>query len=181
LFFHRILPISLGKAMGRWQNHCAKFFALRRRFAMPIKHKILKVGLAVTDYDRLLLVRKRGTVTYILPGGKPEKDEDDLRTLSREIEEELGCQLDARTVVFLGCFSDHVADDVDTMVTVRLYRAKLVGTPTPRAEIEELKWFCPSTNSGTPLAPSLTSQIIPYLSSHGYLNQNAARSQAYSR
>jgi 8-oxo-dGTP pyrophosphatase MutT (NUDIX family) len=45
--------------------------------------EILKVGLAVTDADRLLVVRKRGAPSYILPGGKPEQGEDDLQAFPR--------------------------------------------------------------------------------------------------
>jgi 8-oxo-dGTP diphosphatase len=52
---------------------------------------IHKVGLAVVSGDRLLVVRKRGTGTFILPGGKPEGSEGDLATLAREVDEELGC------------------------------------------------------------------------------------------
>jgi 8-oxo-dGTP diphosphatase len=74
------------------------------------RQEILKVGLAVLEGGRLLVVRKKGTRSYILPGGKPEKGENDFEALAREIEEELGCQLDPQTIVFLGSFSDLAAD-----------------------------------------------------------------------
>src|SRR6516165_10072820 len=122
---------------------------------MPNHREILKVGLAVTDMDRLLVVRKKGTSSYILPGGKPENGESDLQALAREIEEELGCQLNPATIVFLGCFSDTAAEMANTRVTVRLYGAQLLGDPSPRSEIETLKWFCPVAENGNALAPSL--------------------------
>ena len=137
---------------------------------MPHRHQILKIGLAVTEIDRLLVVRKRGTCTYILPGGKPERGEDDLQALTREIEEELGCTLDTDTVVFLGAFSDTASDLVDTTVTVRLYGAKLVGSPHPQSEIENLEWFRPGIDTDLCLAPSLQNHIIPFLCSHGRLS-----------
>jgi 8-oxo-dGTP diphosphatase len=63
---------------------------------------ITKVGLAVIKADHLLLVRKRGTISYILPGGKPERGEDDVAALCREIDEELGCRVDPITSGILG-------------------------------------------------------------------------------
>src|SRR5260370_31453745 len=136
---------------------------------MPMHREILKVGLGVTDMDRLLVVRKKGAPSYILPGGKPENGEDDLQALAREIEEELGCQLNPETIVFLGCFSDAAADMVNTTVTVRLYAAQLVGDPSPHAEIENLKWFSPNADSTSSLAPSLQNHIVPFLFAQGRL------------
>jgi 8-oxo-dGTP diphosphatase len=136
---------------------------------MQDHHEILKVGLAVTDMDRLLVVRKKGGSSYILPGGKPEAGEDDLQALTREIEEELGCQLNRATIVFLGSFSDSAADMVNATVTVRLYAAQLVGDPAPQAEIENLKWFCPNSESSVSLAPSLQNHIVPFLFAQGRL------------
>lgn len=136
---------------------------------MPPHREILKIGLVVIDTDRLLLVRKKGTASYILPGGKPERGENDLQALAREIEEELGCAIDTRTAVFLGSFSDVAADLTDTRVTVRLYAAKLFGVPHPKSELENLEWFCPSLGRGLCLAPSLQNHIVPFLFSTGRL------------
>ena len=137
--------------------------------SMPHPAEILKVGLAVTNCDRLLIVRKKGAPSYILPGGKPEYGENDLQTLRREIEEELGCSFDSSTLVFLGSFSDLAADLPDTTVTVRLYTAKLVGAPQPQSEIEALEWFSPDANTHLYLAPSLQNHIVPFLFSNGRL------------
>lgn len=136
---------------------------------MPPRREILKIGLAVTNEDRLLVVKKRGTVSYILPGGKPEPGENDLDALAREVEEELGCRLDMTTITFLGSFSDVAADMENTTVTVRLYYAQLDGNPSPQSEIETLKWFRPNTDSVHSLAPSLQNHIVPFLLSQGRL------------
>jgi 8-oxo-dGTP pyrophosphatase MutT (NUDIX family) len=71
--------------------------------------EITKIGLAVMDGDRVLLVKKRGSEYLILPGGKPEKNETDTQTLSRELDEELGCRLVPDQLTFLGTFSDEAA------------------------------------------------------------------------
>src|SRR5579872_607731 len=95
-----------------------------------------KVGLAMIKEDHLLVVRKRGTKTFILPGGKHEGRENDLQALRRELHEELGCRL--KNARFEGSFTDTAADLFDTIITVRLYAGVLSGEPHPASEIEEL-------------------------------------------
>lgn len=129
----------------------------------PTTVNVVKVGLAAIEDGRLLLVRKRGSDVHILPGGKPEGDEDDLSALRREIDEELGCQV-APGVVFLGAFTDRIAGEAATTVTVRLYAGALEGEPRPRSEIEALHWFSPDDAESPKLAPSLEKQIVPFLS-----------------
>jgi 8-oxo-dGTP diphosphatase len=128
----------------------------------PSSRKILKIGLAVTDGDRVLLVKKRGAHRFILPGGKPETGEEDLDTLQREIQEELGCSIEPRTVEFLGSFTDVAADAIDVTVTVRLYKGHLIGSPSANSEIETLRWVGNREDEGS-LAPSLRNQILPFL------------------
>lgn len=130
--------------------------------SLPYQRRIFKVGLAVTDGDRLLVVRKKGGYRYILPGGKPEKGEGDLETLSREIFEELGCAIEHNTLEFLGAFTDTAADMSDTTVTVRLYGGRLEGMPSAKAEIETLRWISRGEDDNS-LAPSLKNQILPFL------------------
>jgi 8-oxo-dGTP diphosphatase len=126
--------------------------------------EMTKIGLALVRDDQLLLVRKRGSVAYILPGGKPEQNEDDFAALSREIKEELGCGLDTSSLVYLGSFADKAADAEDTTVTVKLYGGgHLIGKPSPSAEIEEIRWYSSKNPGEAKLAPSLVNSIIPFL------------------
>ena len=136
---------------------------------MPPQRTIVKIGLAVMHDNRLLLVRKKGGQSYILPGGKPEEGEDDCQALHREIDEELGCSIDPQSIIFLGAFSDVAADLRNTVVVVRLYGAKLVGAPAPKSEIESLTWFAPESEQVT-LAPSIQNHILPFLQSTGRLS-----------
>lgn len=128
---------------------------------MADHREVLKIGLAAIDHGQLLVVRKRGAPSFILPGGKPEMGEDDLKALLREVEEELGCSVECAT--FEGSFSDIAADLPDTRVVVRLYSGHLVGTPRPAAEIEEMAWLTLDSPGDVCLAPSITNQILPYL------------------
>jgi|SRR5271163_1904764 len=128
--------------------------------------EITKIGLAVMDGDRVLLVKKRGSDFLILPGGKPEKNETDTQTLSRELDEELGCLLVPDQLTFLGTFSDEAAGMPGVKVTIRLYAGSVVGTPTPHAEIDSIVWWTPTERHHSVLAPSLKNSILPFLNTN---------------
>ena len=124
--------------------------------------------LAVIEDGRFLLVRKRGSRVYILPGGKPEAGEDDAATLGREIGEELGCGIEGGSLHYVGTFSDAAADAPEgTLVHVKLYAGKLAAPPVPSAEIEELLWLEPGARTRPDLAPSLVRRILPSLLDSG--------------
>lgn len=127
---------------------------------LPTMKEIVKVGLAACHNGALLLVRKNGAKCFILPGGKPEKNEENLETLRREVWEELRC--DMKNVNYIGSFSDIAAEIPDTKVTVQLFAGSLVGEPTPASEIDEIAWVA-LQDPLVPLAPSLTNKIIPHL------------------
>ena len=142
--------------------------------------EITKVGLAVMDGDRVLLVKKRGSNFLILPGGKPEKSETDAQALSRELQEELGCYLVSDQLTFLGTFSDEAAGLPGIKVTIRLYAGPVVGTPIPHSEIESIVWWTSTEHHNSVLAPSLKNSILPFLSdslperNHAQVRANSA-------
>lgn len=124
---------------------------------------ITKVGLAVVHANQVLLVRKWGHPSYILPGGKPESEEADVETIVREIREELRCDVNIGTVKFLGAFSDLAADLSETSVIVRLYEGQIIGEPNPDNEIEAADWVPVDGHGIANLAPSLANSIMPFL------------------
>ncbi|WP_114954268.1 NUDIX hydrolase [Sphingosinicella terrae] len=128
---------------------------------MSVYKQITKVGLAAVERGRLLVVRKRGAPSFILPGGKPEVGEDHLAALTRELAEELGCRV--LHPAFEGRFADRAADLANTEVVVLLYSGALEGTPVPQAEIDEMAWIDVAFPGDLILAPSITNQILPYL------------------
>lgn len=124
--------------------------------------EILKIGLAVREGDKVLVVKKRGGQRFILPGGKPEVGEADFDALTREIQEELGCEIQSNSIEYLGSFTDVAADMVGVTVTVRLYKGELIGRPAPNSEIEIIRWISNREDEDS-LAPSLRNQILPFL------------------
>jgi 8-oxo-dGTP diphosphatase len=118
----------------------------------------------------MLLVRKRGLASWILPGGKPEAGEAEEEALSRELAEELGCGLVPGSVGRLGEWTDVSADRADLAVRVVVYRGDLDGPFETLAEIEEARWHAPGDGETFgPLAPSLRNKIIPDLVAAGLL------------
>lgn len=120
------------------------------------------VTAVIRDQDGLmLLVRKRGTTTFMKPGGKRDAGEDDLTTLARELDEELGCRLvDAE---LLGNFSAPAANEAGFTVQSATYLATVEGAIAARAEIEELAWIDPAAPGELRLAPLLTERVLPAL------------------
>ena len=120
------------------------------------------VTAVIRDEDgRMLLVRKRGASAFMKPGGKRDRGEDDLATLARELDEELGCRLVGAEL--LGHFSAPAANEAGFTVQSATYLATVEGDMAARAEIEELTWIDPSAPGDAPLAPLLTEQVLPAL------------------
>ncbi|MGA7034133.1 MAG: NUDIX domain-containing protein, partial [Pseudolabrys sp.] len=70
---------------------------------MSSERIISVVAALIRDGDgRVLLVRKRGTVAFMQPGGKRDVGESDVAALAREIGEELGCRIKDSSVQALG-------------------------------------------------------------------------------
>lgn len=120
------------------------------------------VGALVEDAQgRVLTVRKRGTTRFMLPGGKREPGEDDLTALRRELAEELGVRL--VSAAFLGRFESPAANEPGSTVRSCAYRARIDGDVAIQAEIEDLLWIDPGALPDVPIAPLLTTQILPAL------------------
>jgi 8-oxo-dGTP diphosphatase len=122
------------------------------------------IAAAVVVDGRLLLLSKRAAPdVFYLPGGKPEPGEGPLACVQREVREELGCSIH-QAELFLEVRARAALESVDMHMTV--YRAGLIGTPTPATEIAALTWW-PEEPVG--LAPAVDLHVIPALQRNGVL------------
>lgn len=121
------------------------------------------VAAVITAADgRVLLVRKRGSGTFIQPGGKQEPGEAPLATLARELNEELGVRLKPESVQPLGQFSDAAVHEVGRRVQAQVFACAVDGTPRPQAEIETLTWVDPcAPPADLVIAPLSRNHILP--------------------
>lgn len=92
---------------------------------------------------RVLLVRKRGSGTFIQPGGKREPGEVALATLARELDEELGVAIAEAWP--LGTFEDAAVHEPGCRVRAEAFAVRVAGTPAARAEIAEARWIDAAT------------------------------------
>ena len=109
----------------------------------------------------VLLVRKRGTESFMQPGGKREPGESDLDALARELREELGCGVVPGSTKKLGVFEAPAANEPGQRVQATIYAAELSGGIACQAEIEDHTWIDPREPGDTPLAPLTRDTILP--------------------
>ncbi|KAF1702749.1 NUDIX hydrolase [Pseudoxanthomonas suwonensis] len=125
---------------------------------------IRTVAAVIRDQDgRVLLVRKRGSDTFIQPGGKREPGEATLQTLARELEEELGVAMRAASAWRLGEFEADAVNEPGRRVRTEAYVVEVDGQPEVRAEIEELAWVLPRAPFPVKVAPLSAGHVLPAL------------------
>jgi 8-oxo-dGTP diphosphatase len=112
---------------------------------------------------RLLLVRKRDTVTFMQPGGKFEPGETSERALIRELGEELGFELEPADLEYVGRFSAEAANEAGHMVDCDVHFTVVETEGVAAAEIEELIWIDPANMDDVALAPLTANVMRPYI------------------
>lgn len=114
---------------------------------------------------RVLNVRKRGTTSLMLPGGKHEPGEDPRDTAVREFTEELGIALDVTLLHSLGVFETAAANEPGHRLVAAVFEHPFVRAATsaaPQAEIEYLEWIDPALVRED-MAPLNTEHVFPAL------------------
>lgn len=120
----------------------------------------IAAALIVDSAGRALLVRKRGTQTFMQAGGKIEPHESPAEALVRELEEELGIHIAPHGMEYLGAFSAEAANETKHMVKCDAFYIRMDLKVSPAREIEEIVWITPGDES-LPLAPLTRDHLLP--------------------
>ena len=127
---------------------------------MPDIH--VSAAVIVDDADRVLVVRKHGTVRFMQPGGKPEPGESPAQTLIRELHEELGVLLVESDLRPLGRFVSAAANEPGHRVVADAFAASIdPDAVSAQAELAELRWITPADVATLPLAPLSVEHLLP--------------------
>ena len=123
-------------------------------------------AVVIRDEDgRILVVRKRDTHRFMLPGGKIEPGESPDLTAVREAHEELGVTLDVDRLVRLGEWTAPAANEDGRTVHGHIYAHPWVAGVRACNEIDEVLWLAPHEAVGrTDLAPLFQMCVLPTLS-----------------
>ena len=120
----------------------------------------IAAGLIVNGAGRVLLVRKRGTQTFMQAGGKIEPHESPAQALARELEEELGIRIAPDEPEYLGEFTAQAANKTQHIVNAACFYIRTDFDVSPTSEIEEAVWVTPDDDS-LPLAPLTRDHLLP--------------------
>ena len=119
----------------------------------------IAAALIVDGAGRALLVRKRGTQTFMQAGGKIEPHESPASALVRELEEELGWRIEPHQPEYLGRFVAQAANETNRKVHAEVFYIQGDVPVAAAREIEEIAWIAPDDDR-LPLAP-LTRDLLP--------------------
>jgi len=121
------------------------------------------INALVIRNGHILLAKKRNT--WILPGGKPEKDESDIECLLREVTKEEIPGTELTNIRFYENF-EGMAPYRGDIIQVKVYFADIQGEIKPGAEIVDVRWVKDFNNLNL---SDITKQIIESLKNNGHL------------
>jgi 8-oxo-dGTP diphosphatase len=131
----------------------------------PVKADFVVAAVVLRDADgRVLVVRKKGTSRFMLPGGKIETGETPAQAAIRELREEVGADLSPKLLTFLGDWTAPAANEPGLLVHGHIYEHPWVPSLAARAEIAEVSWLHPDEmRDREDLAPLLVTRVLPVL------------------
>ncbi|GAA5096255.1 NUDIX hydrolase [Wohlfahrtiimonas larvae] len=123
----------------------------------------LSAAMIIDSDDRLLLVRKRNTAKFMLPGGKIDQGENAIEALVRELQEEIDLNIQESDATFIQEYEAAAANEPDYRIQSQLFHVILPANTIiePQAEIEEIIWLEPNHIPALQFAPLVEEKILP--------------------
>ena len=123
----------------------------------------LSAAMIIDGNDRLLLVRKRNTVKFMLPGGKIDQGESAIEALVRELQEEIDLNIAESDATFIQEYEAAAANEPDYRIQSQLFQVMLPANTIiePQAEIEEIVWLASNHIPALQFAPLVEEKILP--------------------
>lgn len=124
---------------------------------------LIAVAILFNTQKEVLIVRKRGSAYYQLPGGKIQSSEQPMVAVLRELEEELGLSLDAGSLRLLGLENAEAIHEIGAQVKGYVFRcveALESKDVRAQAEIEEVRWLSQNEWEDVQLA-NLLRKVVP--------------------
>jgi 8-oxo-dGTP pyrophosphatase MutT (NUDIX family) len=128
-----------------------------------------KIGLLILNEteDKFLVCepgdkyKEKAVTQYLMPGGQLEEDSDE-ECLIKEIKEELDCEIDEKSLRYIGEYTGEAAYP-GRDVMIRLYQGQIIGQPKPSTEIGTLHWLGKEDINNGKVSPIIRKLIIPDL------------------
>lgn len=145
---------------GEWSSSLV-YAALSSDRPRDVGDAIVVSAVVLTDADgAVLTVRKRGTDSFMQPGGKPEPGEAPAQCALREVEEELGLVLEPELLDLVAVHRTAAANEAGRPLIASVFRHPLLAGESrpqvvPAAEIEEVRWVDPRQPLPSDSAPLL--------------------------
>lgn len=123
----------------------------------------LSAAMIIDGNNCLLLVRKRNTVKFMLPGGKIDQGESAIEALIRELQEEIDLNIAENDATFIQEYEAAAANEPDYRIQSQLFQVMLPANTIiePQAEIEEIVWLAPNHIPALQFAPLVEEKILP--------------------
>lgn len=145
---------------GEWTDSLI-YAALASDRPHDVGDAIIVSAVVLADADgHVLTVRKRGTDSFMHPGGKPEPGEAPAQCAVREVEEELGLVLDPAHLDLVAVHRTAAANEAGRPLIATVFRHPHLSSlrrpeVVPAAEIEEVRWTDPTQPLSEDSAPLL--------------------------
>lgn len=125
---------------------------------------IHKAGGVLLKDQQFLIVRPKGKDFFIAPGGKVEAGENVKDALIRELDEELGIEVNKSDLDEFGTFFAPAIGREDKYLQMDVFIVKKwQGQITPMSEVEEVLWVNSTLPSGIELGSIFKHEVLPKL------------------